>query len=105
MRCVSILMFLEDKRMHVVLTYDLKSGSDYSKASKLLEAHGLHEFSPNKSLKLPNTTVMGDISHPVSAAELRDYFWKLFEDNDLQPTRLMGGCLEDWATKTHPRRK
>jgi len=89
--------------MMVVVTFDLGDAdqSDYVKAYEILERIGLQPFSPKKQLDLPTTTVMGDLNVQIGADKLRDFIWEAFGKAGLQPTRLFGGVLDDWAVQAH----
>jgi hypothetical protein len=85
----------------VILTFDLEGAEpeDYEKAKNILADHGLFPVSPKKELSLPQTTVLGVLNKDIEASQLRNYFWKLFKNEKLNPKRMLGGTLSDWAMK------
>ena len=83
-----------------VLSFDLDEDDDYATAYEKLAELGFEAVTPSKGIDLPSTTVIGQVPAETKASELRDAVWLVLQRAGLHPTRLLGGILENWATRT-----
>lgn len=99
---------LKPKWIKIFIAYDLdKSKSntaDYRKAIKIFEKMRLYSLTPIKSLRLPHSTVFGEI--PIygdfQIKEFKEKIVRVFEKNDVHLSRLMGGVIKNWiVSKIH----
>ena len=94
--------------MNAVITFDLVDAEpkDYEIAYTILAKIGLQRISKNKGVKLPNNTVMGELTKDFQkASELREHVLSAFESHSLVCNGLFGGILEDWAVRKKTQKK
>lgn len=93
--------------MDVLITFDLENANsqDYDRAYAILEnVFDLKPISPQKSVRLPESTVMGTIIGPVSnrdTAEIRDLVYALLVTQKLKPSAIAVCKVSDWAVATY----
>ncbi|NVJ27979.1 MULTISPECIES: hypothetical protein [Myxococcus] len=82
-----------------VITFDLRpqTSDDYKTAYSILGKAGFTVATPNMTVFLPNTTVMGTIPEHWTAENLRDAVMTTFRNAGLVLTSILCGVVTDWA--------
>lgn len=85
----------------LLVAFDLEGADadDYALGYTALAQVGLFRCSPNKQLRLPDSTVLGDAELSGDAASIRDTLKsRLANATGRKVTRLAVGVVTDWAT-------
>ncbi|AKI99715.1 hypothetical protein ATI61_10993 [Archangium gephyra] len=82
-----------------VISFDLKpqGSEDYKTAYSILGNAGFTVTTPNMTIFLPNTTVVGTIPDDWTAERLRDAVIFEFRNAGLNLTSILCGVITDWA--------
>jgi hypothetical protein len=86
----------------VLVSFDLKDANseDYKKGYDLLNDLGLFQFSANKQLQLPDSTVLGQVNLPGKAADIRDSIAKKLSNAcGKEVKRIAVAVVKDWAVQ------
>jgi len=84
----------------ILMTFDLEEADaeDYEEGYRALVQKGLQRVSPNKKLRLPYSSVMGDTDVGANASEIRDALKAVLEDSTGKRVgRMLVTVAEDWA--------
>ena len=85
------------KNVWMIITIDsVAKPSTTEERRDILASHGFSEFSPHKSIRLPESTYIGFVPYSKAGKAKVDEIWEDLKSADLEPKRIFGGTIKDW---------
>ena len=85
------------KNVWMIITIDSDSESSATdEREEILAIHGFSKLSPNKGIRLPESTYIGYIPYSEAGKAKVDEIWDELESAELEPRRIFGGTIDDW---------
>ncbi|GEM_PF-4730347 len=79
----------------MVISIDSDSETSYEERNDILSTHGFSEYSPNKGVRLPESTYLGKVPRSEAGSKV-DEIWEELESAELEPRRILGGVIDEW---------
>lgn len=81
----------------MVISIDSDSDSSTTEERRdILASHGFSELTPNKKVRLPESTYIGLIPDSEAGTTKVDEIWEDLESAGLEPRRIFGGTTDEW---------
>lgn len=81
----------------MVISIDSDSDSSTTDERRdILASHGFSELTPNKKVRLPESTYIGLIPDSEAGTTKVDEIWEDLESAGLEPRRIFGGTTDEW---------
>ena len=81
----------------MVISIDSDSDSSTTEERRdILASHGFSELTPNKKVRLPESTYIGLIPDSEARTTKVDEIWEDLESAGLEPRRIFGGTTDEW---------
>ena len=81
----------------MVISIDSDSDSSTTEERRdILASHGFSELTPNKKVRLPESTYIGLIPDSEAGTTKVDEIWEDLESAGLEPRRIFGGITDEW---------
>ena len=81
----------------MVISIDSDSDSSTTEERRdILASNGFSELTPNKKVRLPESTYIGLIPDSEAGTTKVDEIWEDLESAGLEPRRIFGGTTDEW---------
>ena len=85
------------KNVRMVITIDSDSDSSTTdQRNEILAKHGFSELTPEKKIRLPESTYIGLVPSTEAGKKKVEAIWKELKDSDLEPRRIFGANIGEW---------
>ncbi|SMP52258.1 hypothetical protein [Fibrobacter sp. UWB10] len=85
------------EKVRMVITLDSDSDSSTTdQREEILARHGFFKLTPEKKIRLPESTYIGLVSSTEAGKKKVDAIWKELEDFGLEPRRIFGANIGEW---------